>query len=143
MDLGGVLVFVDHLHRQETLARIGQGDRHRTRVEIEHRRRIERVAVHPDDGLLGDRRRFAAMHEFAETPVLDHAAEIEIRLGADEIVGGDGDRLIVGRRVGDAIAYSASVANSVFATRRLVVPLIAVLQVSTCPLKRARRTRAR
>jgi len=32
-----ILILVDHLHRPETLARIGQGDRHRTRVEVEHR----------------------------------------------------------------------------------------------------------
>jgi hypothetical protein len=102
VDLGRVLVFVDYLHRQEALAGIGQGDGHRPRIEVEHRRRIERVAVHPDDGLLGDRRRFAAMHEFAEAPVLDHAAEIEIGLGADEIVGGDEDRSIVRRGLGAA-----------------------------------------
>ena len=93
MNLGGVLVFVDHLHRQEALARIGQGDGHRTRIEIEHGRRIERIAVHPDDRLPGDRSRFAAMHEFAEAPILDHAAEIEAGLRADEIVGSDGERL--------------------------------------------------
>ena len=100
VDLGAVLVFVDRLHRQEALARVGQGEGHRTRIEIEHRGRIEGVAIHPDDGLRGDRRRFAAMHEFAKAPLLDHAAEIKIGLGADEIVGRDEDRFIVGRRVG-------------------------------------------
>ena len=100
VDLGAVLVLVDDLHRQEALARVGQGEGHRTRIEVEHRRRIKRVAVHPDDCLRGDRRRFAAMHEPAEAPVLDHAAEIKIGLGADEIVGRDGDRMIVGRRLG-------------------------------------------
>jgi hypothetical protein len=99
VDLGRVLVFVDHLHRQEALARIGQGDRHRTGIEVEHRRRIERIAVHPDNRLPGDRRRLAAMHELAKAAVLDHAAEIKIRLGADEIVGGYGDRLVGKRRL--------------------------------------------
>jgi hypothetical protein len=42
------------------------------------------------------------MHEFPEAPVLDHAAEIEIGLGADEIVRRDKDRFIVGRRLGRA-----------------------------------------
>ena len=102
MDFGSVLVLIDHLHREKALAGIGQGDRHGTRVEIKHRRRIERVAVHSDDGLLGDRRRFASMHEFPEAPVLDHAAEIEIGLGADEIIGGDGDRVIVRRCMSNA-----------------------------------------
>jgi hypothetical protein len=35
-------------------------------------------------------------------PVLDHAAEIKVRLGADEIVGGDGDRTIIRRGLGAA-----------------------------------------
>ena len=71
----------------------------RTGVEIEHRRRIERIAVHPGDGLPGERRRLPAMHELAEAAVLDDAAENEIRFRAGEIIGGDDDRPIRGRRL--------------------------------------------
>ena len=42
------------------------------------------------------------MHEFAKPAVLDHAAEIEIQLGAGEIVRSDGDRRIGGRPVSEA-----------------------------------------
>ena len=66
---------------------IGQRDRHRPGIEIEHRRGIERVAVEPDDGLIVDRRRLAAMKELAEAAVLDDVAEIEVALGAHEVVG--------------------------------------------------------
>ena len=88
-DLGRVLVFVDHLHRQEALAGVRKRDGDRTGVEIEHRRRIERIAVHPDDGLPGERRRLPPMHELAETSVLDDSAEKEVRFRPGEIVGGD------------------------------------------------------
>ena len=81
------MVLVDHLHRHEALARVGQGDRHRPGVEIEHRRRIERVAIQADDRLLVDRRRLAAVEELPEAAILDDVAEIEIALGADEVVG--------------------------------------------------------
>ena len=90
-DVGCVLVLVDDLHRHEAFARIGQGDRHRPRVEIEDRRGIERVAIEPDDGLVVDRRRLAAMDELAEAAILDDVAEVQIALGAREVVGGDGN----------------------------------------------------
>ena len=98
-DLGRVLVFVDHLHRQEALAGVRKRDRDRTGVEIEHRRRIERIAVHPDHGLPGERRRLPPMHELAETSVLDDSAEKEVRFRPGEIVGGDDDRPIGGGRM--------------------------------------------
>ena len=98
-DLGRVLVFVDHLHRQEALAGVRKHDGDRTGVEIEHRRRIERIAVHPDDGLPGERRRLPAMHELAETSVLDDSAEQEVQFRPGEIVGGDDDRPIGGGRM--------------------------------------------
>ena len=63
-----VVVLVDHLHRHEALARIGQRDRHRPGIEIEHGRRIQRVAVQADDRLLVDRRRLATVVELAEAP---------------------------------------------------------------------------
>jgi hypothetical protein len=101
-DLGRVLVFVDHLHRQEALAGVRKRDGDRTGVEIEHRRRIERIAVHPDDGLPGERRRLPPMHELAETSVLDDSAENEVRFRPGEIVGGDDDRPIGGGGMGAA-----------------------------------------
>jgi hypothetical protein len=39
---------------------------HRTGVEVEHRSRIQRLAVGPDDTLLVERHQLAALQEFAE-----------------------------------------------------------------------------
>ena len=73
-----VLILIDDLHRHEPLARIGQRDRHRPGVEVEHHRRIERVAVHPDDGLVVDRRQFAVVLELSEAALLQRdRAEVQ------------------------------------------------------------------
>ena len=74
-----ILSSSDQLHRHEALAGVRQRDRHRPGIEIEHRRGIERVAVHPDDGLGIDRRQFAVVLELAETALLQRdRAEIQI-----------------------------------------------------------------
>lgn len=80
--------------RHETLARIGQLNRHWSSVEIEHGRRIKRVAVHPNDDLGVDRRQFTMMLELAESAFFQrHGAEVQTRLGTDEVLDGDGHRV--------------------------------------------------
>jgi hypothetical protein len=64
-DRRSVLVLIDYLHHHETLAGIGQRDRHRTGVEVEHRERIQGVTVGADYAPADDRRQLAAMPEFA------------------------------------------------------------------------------
>ncbi len=49
-----VMVFIEHHQRHEALARVGQGDCGGTGRQVQNRERIERVAVHPDDGLVLD-----------------------------------------------------------------------------------------
>jgi hypothetical protein len=93
------VIFVDDLQRHEALAGIRQRDRHRPGVEIEHRRRIERVAVHPDHDLVVDVGRRAIVDELAEASVLHGVPEVEIGFGADEVVAGDGHRRSEGSRV--------------------------------------------
>ena len=100
IDLGRVLVLVDDLHRHEALAGVGQGYRHRAGVEVEDRSRIERIAIHPDDGLFVDRRRLPAVSEPAKTPVFDDISEIEIALGSGKVVGRDGNSRDRGGRLG-------------------------------------------
>ncbi len=56
-----VLVFIEHLYRPEALAGIGQRDRHRSGIEVEHRPRIQRVAV-------------GAHHKFARALCLQQSA---------------------------------------------------------------------
>jgi hypothetical protein len=83
----GVVVLVDDLQRQEPLARVRQGERHRPGSEVEHALGIERVAVGADDGVV-DRRQLAGVAELAQRAVLDHEAEVDVGLGAVEVVGG-------------------------------------------------------
>ena len=91
-DLDGVCVLVDDLQRQKALARVGEGDRDRPGVEIEHRRGIERVPVHPRHALMVEGDRIAAMDELAQAPLFHDSGEMEIGFGAREIFRGDGDR---------------------------------------------------
>ena len=65
-DFRHVVVFIDHLHRHEALAGVRQRDRDRPGVEIEDGRRIQRVAVEADHGLIVDPRRFATMVELSD-----------------------------------------------------------------------------
>ncbi len=67
-----IVILVDHLHRHEALARIGERNRDRAGIEIEHRLGIERVTIHTNDVLLVDRDRLAAVDEPAEAAILHH-----------------------------------------------------------------------
>ena len=75
-DLRHVFVLVEYLHRHEALAGVGQRDRDGPGVEIEHRGRVERVAVHADDVLVLDVCRLAVVLEFAEAAFPGDGAEI-------------------------------------------------------------------
>ena len=80
------------LQRHEAFAGIRQRERYRSGVEIEHGRRVERVAVLPDDGLVVDRREFAMVLELAEAVLLERdGAHVQVGFGADEVVDGDGN----------------------------------------------------
>src|SRR5258707_3499638 len=78
IDPRGVLVLIDYLHRHEALAAVGQHNCHRTGVEVEYRRRIQRVAVGPYNALLVNQHRLAAMPEFAEAAPFDIEAKIDV-----------------------------------------------------------------
>ena len=86
---GHVVVLVDDQRGHEALAGRGQGDRDRARIQIEHGFGIQRVAIHADDVLGVDGDRFAAMHELAQSAVGHHLAQVQIGLGASEIIDGD------------------------------------------------------
>jgi hypothetical protein len=58
-DSMGILVLIDHLHRHEAPASIGQRYRHGPSIKIEHGRRLERVAIEADHELLVERCGFA------------------------------------------------------------------------------------
>ena len=70
-----VVVLVDHLHRHEALARVGQRDRHRSGIEVEHTRRIKRVAIGALDDVVVDRRQLAVVVELAEAALRDEAGK--------------------------------------------------------------------
>ena len=86
-DLVCVVVFVDYLHRHEPACRIGQRDRDLARVEIEHRSRVQHVAIDPDHQLVIDRAQLAEMEERAEGPLLHEVAEVQVGFGAGEVIG--------------------------------------------------------
>src|SRR5689334_8761286 len=79
------------------MARVGQGDGDGTGVEIEDSTGIKRVAVLAHDELLVNGRQLAVMSELPEAVIFDDVAEIEIGLGADEVVRGHGNRTIGAR----------------------------------------------
>jgi len=83
------MILADGHQRHEALARVGHLDRYRSGIEVEHRCRIERIAVEPDDGLVVDRRRLAAVKELAEATVLEHVAHVQVGLRAGKVVDGD------------------------------------------------------
>src|ERR1700741_2313592 len=87
----GILILIDHLHRHEAVAGIGERDGHRPRVVVEHRPRIESVAVGTYDRRVGQIQ-LAAVREVADvTAFEDPLAKVHIGLGAIEVVGGDRD----------------------------------------------------
>jgi hypothetical protein len=75
------LILIDDLHPHEPLAGVRQCNRHRSGIEVDNRKRIQRVAVGPNNALLSGRSKLTAMPEFAETAVLDHSGEIDVGLG--------------------------------------------------------------
>src|SRR5258705_5593198 len=92
----GVLILIDDLHPHEALACVWQCNRHRSGIEVDNRKRIQRVAVGPDNALLSGRSKLTAMPEFAETAVLDHSGEIDVGLGTIVIL--DGNKCGLGSR---------------------------------------------
>src|SRR6267378_7662788 len=76
----GVLILIDDLHPHKALAGVWQCNRDRPGIEVDNRERIQRVAVGPDNAMLSGRSKLAAMPEFAETAVLDHAGEVDVGL---------------------------------------------------------------
>jgi hypothetical protein len=70
-------------------AGVGQCDRDRTGVEVEHASGIQRVAVHAHDRLLIDGRQRPVVVEIAEAAELDDVTEIEVGLGAREVLDRD------------------------------------------------------
>ena len=92
------MILVDHDHRHEAFARIGQRDRYRPGIEVEHARRIERVAVGALDDVVVDRRQFAIVIELAEATLRHEAGKDRVRLGADEVVRSHWHGLLAGLR---------------------------------------------
>src|SRR5882757_3931134 len=86
----GVLILIDDLHPHEALAGVRQRNRYRPGIEVDDRKRIQRVAVGTNNALLDRRSTLAAMPEFSETAVLHHPGEINIGLGAVVVLDGDG-----------------------------------------------------
>src|SRR6266446_3635985 len=78
IDRRGVLILVDWLHRHEAPAGVGQRDCHRAGVEVEHRTRIQRVAVRPYNTLLIERHRLAEMQEFAKAAPFGIEVKIDV-----------------------------------------------------------------
>ena len=94
-DFRNVVVFTNDLHRHEALAGVRQRDRDGSGIEIEDRRRIQRVAVEANHGLIVDLRRFAAVQKLSDrAAVFQDAAKIQVRLGTNEVADGDGNRVL-------------------------------------------------
>jgi hypothetical protein len=75
------VVLIDDHQRHETLGRIRHDDGDRPCIQIKHRQGIESVAVHADNILLVNVRRFAAMGELSKAALLGHVGEIHVSLG--------------------------------------------------------------
>lgn len=93
-----VMILIDHDHRHKALSSVGQRDRHRSGIEVEHAYRIKRVAVAALDGVVVDWRQGTEMQELAEGVLLLEAGKDLVRLGPDEVVGGNRDAR-AGRRL--------------------------------------------
>ncbi len=81
------MVLIDDLQRHEPAARIRQRDGDRPGIEVEDGRRVQRVAVDPDDDLVIDGAQLAEVEERAEAAVSDDVAEVQVGFGAGEVVG--------------------------------------------------------
>ena len=84
------MILIDDLHAHKAVTGVGQRNRRRPGIEVDNRKRIQRVAVGTDNALLDGRSKLAAMSEVSETTVLDHPGEINIGLGAVVVLDGDG-----------------------------------------------------
>ena len=89
--LGHVVILGDHLQGHEPVAGIGKRHGHWSRIKVEDRRRVQRVAVLPDHELMVQRARFTNMVELPEATVGDDVAEVQVALGPDEVIRRDVD----------------------------------------------------
>jgi hypothetical protein len=85
------MILIDHDHRHEALARVGQRDRHWSGIEVEHTHGIKLVAVAALDGMIVNCRKFAEVQELAEAALF-----LEVGKGLSDsarmkIVGGNGN----------------------------------------------------
>ena len=97
VDSSGVLILIDDLHCHEALGTLRQCDRYRTGIQVEHSKRIERVAIGSDDAPLRGTNKFAAMPEFAETAAVGQRGKIHIALRPTVVLDGDALLLRSGR----------------------------------------------
>ena len=96
------MVAGDDDHRPEPAVGLGQDDGHRTRVKVHHGRRVEGVAIGPDDGLPVDLHRRAVMEEAPDPLGLgNRVAKVEVGFGPHEVLGSHRDgRILSGLRQG-------------------------------------------
>lgn len=83
-NLEHLMILIDHDHRHEALARVGQRDRHWSGIEFEHTHSIKRVAVAALNGMIVNCRKFAEVQELAEAALFLELGRGFVRLGADE-----------------------------------------------------------
>ena len=83
-----VVILVDHHHRHVAVAAVRERERGPFR-DVDDRGAVERVAVHPDHGLLIDRRRLAVVPELVDPAGLRlEGGEHPGGLGAGEVLDG-------------------------------------------------------
>ena len=87
------MILIGDLHCHKAPAGVRQRNRHRPSIEIDNRKRIQRVAVGTENALLDRRSKLAAMPESSETAVLDYTGEIDIGLCAIVVVDGHRDSI--------------------------------------------------
>jgi hypothetical protein len=97
LDHDGVLERVGRADVGRVLG-IGEGPDQQGHVEVEDAGGVERIPVHPDDVLRVDRARRSPMVELAESALLHPSTEVEVGLGAREVVDGDERRRVLGAR---------------------------------------------
>ena len=95
------MVLIDHKHRPEALAGIGEGNGDRRGVDVEHGARIKSIPIDARHCLFVERRHFAKVTEVSETTLLlDRVIESPIGFGADKVVDGDGGTVSTFVKVG-------------------------------------------